>query len=404
MSAFLLSGCSKATTTPSGHIDVPISHTPNDSATQEPKQPVVTNEPENHQHREYYDNAINEKQFELAHDYLLAAMRLEPDSEWVFKSAIEFVYTTQGHDSDEENELLGVDVLNRIESLIPWQPVERIRGAREKFNQLISEIESKSTLLATSSEPENEDETASLLHKYEEWCKTAERLVRETRGVNDTTANDQITSLGVEVSNHRREGGDLYSRLSANPDVIEVNEYKNKIEKQLENLYLAGEWLYNIWAYHTIKDCQKHFDAKNKTDRRAKNRLLEYMCGIEEQRLHPWFLEQYNELWKTLFNYLKSPEDKVEVTRARLLHLRPEPTQPSPEANQPTSEADQPPPEPTQPSPETNQPTSEADQPPPEPTQPSPEANQPTSEADQPPPEPTQPSPEPNQPSSEPTQ
>lgn len=79
----------------------------------------------------HYDLAIQNKQFELGHDYLLAMMRLSPGANEVFNRSLQFVKRTQADENIEVN-LLGEIIFSRIELLIPFQPANRISATYGK--------------------------------------------------------------------------------------------------------------------------------------------------------------------------------------------------------------------------------------------------------------------------------
>lgn len=81
--------------------------------------------------------------FQTAHDFVVAAMRIAPTSPEVFDVATEFVTRVQNAAS-EDDAALAFDAYARIEALIAYQPVETIVSARKQFNQLGEAFEANS--------------------------------------------------------------------------------------------------------------------------------------------------------------------------------------------------------------------------------------------------------------------
>jgi len=257
----------------------------------------------------YYDSALKENKFELAHDYLLAAMRLEPESEWVFDTSVSFVEKMK-ESNLEENKLLGATVFDKIELLIPFQSTDKIKNARERFNQLVHTIE-----------------TEWWLSEETQWNQEADKFIQKIKTIENTITYEDNRDLNFNIQRCLKTGAVLIRRMDAycfrlqNSDQIKIRN--DGLKKTYKDLVFAQEWLYNIWAYQMIMECKETLSNPEYkiTSNVAENRLVNRLCSLDEQRLLPWLLEEYLGTWERLFDILESEEAKIKVTKLRLFHL-----------------------------------------------------------------------------------
>jgi len=278
-------------------------------------------------------------EFELSRDYLMAAMRLSPESAEVFDYAIQYVEETQKHE-DEDINLLGDLVMGNLESLIPFQPAHKIADARKRLNGLLPPTDATATPNTNIAE---EIDSTTLTEfetwwkdKGEKWCNEAEKALK-----GDTNAEERLRqigainirpvgassqeyrktchNIGIEIQKQINNGGIVAREFSLFylelPDNEKIQECQEKIEKITNSLFQAKEWVYNCEALETLRcgEAEKSMDAKTI--------LLEYLCPIEEHRLDPWIKEQYDTLWTKLFNQIKTDDDKVSIIKQKWLKI-----------------------------------------------------------------------------------
>ncbi|GIK53164.1 MAG: hypothetical protein BroJett014_21370 [Planctomycetota bacterium] len=97
----------------------------------------------------------------------------------------------------------------------------------------------------------------------------------------------------------------------AEADVPDAKRHLDDTYDRLERLTKAREMNYNLWALARIREAESSEGNKFGTCR-----LL--VREIDEQRLSPWVLERFTQIYKKLFEEL-SDSDKVLITRARIL-------------------------------------------------------------------------------------
>ena len=269
-----------------------------------------------------YDAAIQKEKIEEAYDYLSAMIRVAPDSKIVFERAVAFVEKTRNH-SSESVAFFNETVLSRVELLIPFQSPDQISGARQSFNTLIEQSVSHDGPSVTFEDSIILDDVTVLKQRCDSWRDRADVLVQKVMGVSRDASD--LAELGNQILQHLREGEGLARdavmlqvTLSGNS---EVDNIKGAIEKQADKLLRSREWVYNLWAYTELRKIED--DIKAGDDRVRVNQLLLRVAVIEEQRLQPWFAEVYYDLWKKLFEKLKTDEDKITASKARLLKFMP---------------------------------------------------------------------------------
>lgn len=79
---------------------------------------------------------IEKKDYQGAYDLVLAASRLDPTDPALFDLVLLFVERASTSD-DEEGQFLAEELLARAESLIPYQPITHVTGARNRLQQLL---------------------------------------------------------------------------------------------------------------------------------------------------------------------------------------------------------------------------------------------------------------------------
>jgi hypothetical protein len=219
---------------------------------------------------------------ELAHDYLLAAMRVSPEREEVFLSAIDFIKRTLSNDKYTEYTM---DIAERTDNvLIHFLPNDLIKNARQQCNDVVKEIDDRR-------------------NKKQKQLETD--IAQWSGKVNNAVSKD----TNEEESRELREQGDAFIRQIQDPNSLE------QVSKQLNRLVQHREWLYNLQVNQIIDEAS---NKNNKTKESLKPALLR-LAKIDEFRLSPYLLDKYTKTWKELFDKLTSDEDKLEVTKTRMI-------------------------------------------------------------------------------------
>lgn len=196
--------------------------------------------------------------FQTAHDFVLAAMRISPESPDVFAVAVEFVKQAHGAAGEDDALALAYDLFARLEALIPFQPVDEIVGARAQVREIgklleptIEEVEPHVS--------ETFDPIASVSAKLEraksaEWSPEVQSRVLQRLREELDSAMVEAVLIEPQASN------EIAKRWRQATDEIDVEE-----TKVLTHLYSAlSERLQDFMARSekTLKDCNDQQQAR----------------------------------------------------------------------------------------------------------------------------------------------